>query len=361
MPEVEGQEKTEKATQKKITDSREEGQVAKSVEINSFMIFTTGLLLLYITKSFLSDQFSTLAKRTFGTLDLVNINLNSLSLFMNQLIYFFLVTLAPVFITLLVVALGTSFLQVGFKVSSKALAPKFNKFNLLKGVKKIFFSSRSYVELVKSLLKLVIIGGFAYMILNDFVKQSTKLVDLTIGEIAAYMLNSAFSLVWKVALLFAVLAGFDFVYQKYKFNKDMMMTKQEVKEENKQTEGDPLIKRRIRKVQYETSRKRMMQNVPAADVVITNPTHYAVALKYEMAKYSAPKVVAKGMNAVAEKIKSIAKEHDVPIHENKELAQALYKYCEVDEIIPQELFQSVASVLAYIYQIKKNKHKTNII
>ena len=138
MPEVEGQEKTEKATPKKITDSREEGRVARSVEINSFMIFTTGLLLLYVTKSFLSDQFSTLARRTFGTLDLVSINLSNYSLLINQLIYFFLLTLAPVFITLLVIALASSFLQVGFKLSPKALAPKFNKLNPGKGIKNIF-------------------------------------------------------------------------------------------------------------------------------------------------------------------------------------------------------------------------------
>ena len=361
MPEIEGQEKTERATPKKLTESREKGQVAKSVEINSFMIFSSGLLLLYFTKSFLGDQFSSLAKKTFSTLDLVNITISNLPLLINDLIYFFMLTVAPVFITLLFIALGTSLLQVGFKISPKALAPKLSKFNLAKGVKNIFFSSRSYVELSKSLLKLVIIGGFSYMVLSDFVLQSSRLVDLTIGEIAVFMLSSAFNLVWKVALLFAVLAGFDFVYQKYKFNKDMMMTKQEVKEENKQTEGDPLIKRRIRKVQYEASRKRMMSNVPTADVIITNPTHYAVALKYEMDKFSAPKVVAKGMDALAEKIKSIAKEHDIPIHENKELARALYKYCEVNEIIPQALYQSVASVLAYIYQIKKNKHRTSII
>lgn len=361
MPEIEGQEKTEQATPKKITDGREKGQVAKSVEINSFMIFSSGLVLLYATKSFLSDQFSGLSTRIFGTLDLVNINLDNFPLLINELIYFFLLTLAPIFITLVVIALGTSFLQVGFQISPKALAPKFSKFNVGKGVKNLFFSSRSYVELSKSLLKLIIIGGFAYTILSDFVLQSSQLVDLTTSEIAVNMITSAFSLVWKIALLFAVLAAFDFVYQKYKFNKDMMMTKQEVKEENKQTEGDPQIKRRIRKVQYEASRKRMMQNVPTADVVITNPTHYAVAIKYDMVKFSAPKVVAKGMDAVAERIKSIAKEHDVPIHENKELARALYKHCDVDEIIPQELFQSVASVLAYIYQVKKNKNKTSII
>ncbi|GBD88090.1 flagellar biosynthetic protein FlhB [bacterium BMS3Abin03] len=361
MPEVDGQEKTEKATPKKLLEGREKGQVAKSVEINSLAIFTIGLLLLYITKNLLSTQFATLAKLIFSSLDTLSINLNNITLFINKIIFFFLTALAPVFITMIVVALTVSFIQVGFKISPKALEPKLSKFNVLKGVKNIFFSSRSIVEATKSLFKLFIIGGFAYFILNDYVNQSSKLVELTVAEIVGFMLNAAYSLVWKVAILFAALAGLDYVYQRYKFNKDMMMTKQEIKEETKQTEGDPVVKRRIRQIQHETSRKRMMQNVPDADVVITNPEHYAVALKYEMDKESAPKVVAKGADTIAQRIKSIAKEHGIPIHENKELARALYKYCDVGELIPQELFQSVASVLAYIYRLRRNKKRRNII
>jgi flagellar biosynthesis protein FlhB len=361
MAETDGQEKTEKATQKKLNEGREKGEVAKSMEINSLAVFTTGLLFTYFAKGFLSSQFNSLSRLAFGSLDTIDLNISNISPLFNKLAYFFLMTLAPIFIVMLVVAMGASFAQVGFKLSPKALEPKFSKFNIIKGVKKLFFSSRSFVEVGKSLFKLTVIGAFAYFILNDYVNQSSRLVDLTVVEILSFMLSAGFSLVWKVALLFAVLAGFDFAYQKYKFNKDMMMTKQEVKEENKQMEGDPHVKRRIRTIQYEASRKRMMQSVPEADVVITNPTHFAVALKYEMEKESAPKVVAKGADAIAQKIKSIAAEHGVPIHEDKELARALYKNCNIGEVIPQELFQSVASVLAYIYKLKNNRKRKRII
>lgn len=361
MPEVDGQEKTEKATPKKLVEGREKGQVAKSMEINSLAIFATGLILLYMLKDFISNQFATFARQTFDSLDTVTVTIDNISLIINKIVIFFLITSMPLLSALIVVAFGASIFQIGFKISPKALEPKFSKFNIIKGIKKIMFSSRPFVEITKSLFKLIIIGGFVYFILIDYVNQSFKLAELTIIEILRFMIDAAYGLVWKVALLFAIIAGFDFVYQKHKFSKDMMMTKQEVKEENKQTEGDPLIKSRIRKIQYETSRRRMMHNIPDADVVITNPTHYAVALKYEMEKESAPKVVAKGADALAQKIKSIAKEHGVKIHEDKELARALYKHCNVGEIIPQELFHSVASVLAYIYETKKKRMRRRII
>ncbi len=361
MAEVEGQEKTEQATPKKLLEGREKGQVAKSMEINSLAIFSSGLIVLYMSKDFISNQFTTFARQTFGSLDTVTLTMDNISIIINKIVIFFFITLTPVLSTLIVIALGASFFQVGFKITPKALMPKLSKFNIIKGIKKIMFSSRPYVEIAKSLFKLIIIGGFSYFILIDYVNQSFNLVELTIIEIVRFMMEAAFNLVWKVALLFAIIAGFDFVYQKHKFNKDMMMTKQEVKEENKQTEGDPLVKSRIRKIQYETSRKRMMQNIPDADVVITNPTHYAVALKYEMEKESAPKVVAKGANTLAQKIKSVAKEHGITIHEDKELARALYEHCNVGEIIPQELFHSVASVLAYIYETKKKRMRRRII
>jgi len=361
MAETEGQEKTEQPTPKKLSEGREKGQVAKSMEINSLAIFASGLIFVYLSKGFISNQLSTLSRQTFGSLDTLTLNVNNISIIINNIVLFFFITLLPIFITMIVVALGASFFQVGFKITPKALQPKFSKFNIIKGVKKIMFSSRPFVEVAKSLFKLIIIAGFAYFILNDYVNKSFVLVELTISEIIRFMIDAAFSLVWKVALLFAIMAGFDFIYQKYKFNKDMMMTKQEVKEENKQSEGDPVTKSRIRKIQFESSKKRMMQNIPDADVVITNPTHFAVALKYEMEKESAPKVVAKGADALAQKIKSLAKENGIPVHEDKELARALYKHCDVGEIIPQELFHSVASVLAYIYETKKKKMRRSII
>lgn len=355
------QDKTEKASVKKLSEGRDKGQVAKSIEVNSFALLTFGLFVLYLTRNTLGNQFGRLGRIIFGSLDKLQVNVGNITELTTTGIYYFLLILAPIFLTMFIVALLVSIVQVGFKITPKALQPKLDKLNVLSGVKNIFFSSRSIVESSKSALKLLIIGGFVYFIISDFVKEASNLVNLSVSEIVQYMLHSALSLVWKVLLLFSVIAGLDFVYQKHKFNKDMMMTKQEVKEENKQSDGDPLVKQRIRKLQMESSKKRMIQNLPLADVVITNPTHFAVALKYDLENDSAPEIIAKGMDLLALKIKAIAKEHDIPIQENKLLARALYKSCEVGDTIPQDLYLMVAEVLAYIYKIKEERKRKRII
>jgi len=355
------QEKTEKASIKKLSEGRDKGQVAKSIEVNSFALLTFGLFVLYLTRNSLGDKFGKLGRIIFGSLDKLQVNVGNITELTATGLYYFLLILAPIFLTMFIVALLVSILQVGFKITPKALQPKFDKLNVLSGAKNIFFSSRSIVETSKSTLKLVIIGGFVYVIISDFIQQASNLINLTVSEIVRFMMHSALSLIWKVLILFAAIAGLDFVYQKHKFNKDMMMTKQEVKEENKQADGDPKVKQRIRKLQVESTKKRMMQNLPLADVVITNPTHFAVALKYDLENDSAPEIIAKGMDSLALKIKAIAKENDIPIHENKLLARALYKSCEVGDTIPQDLFFTVAEVLAYIYKLKEERKRRRII
>jgi flagellar biosynthetic protein FlhB len=193
------------------------------------------------------------------------------------------------------------------------------------------------------------------------VDKATLLETLSVEDIVIFMLDSSFSLLWKVALVFILLAATDYVFQRFKFRKEMMMTKQEVKEEIKQTEGDPQIKSRIRKVMIMSARNRMMQNLPKADVVITNPTHYAVALKYDMQKDPAPEVIAKGLDELALKIKEIAKQYNIPIQEDKELARALYKMCDIGDKIPAVLFKSVAQILAYVYNLKNIRKKKSIV
>ena len=186
-------------------------------------------------------------------------------------------------------------------------------------------------------------------------------MELSIEETVTFMLDAAFSMIWKIVLFFVVIAAVDLLFQRFKFHKDMMMTKQEVKEEFKQSEGDPQIKRRIRKQMLISAKKRMMRDIPQADVVVTNPTHVAVALKYDLQKDSAPRVVAKGMDILAQRIKKIAAENKVPLYEDVELARALYKSTEVGDTIPSKLFKAVAQILAYIYQMKKLKKKRSIV
>jgi len=361
MAETEGQEKTEQATGKRLNESREKGKVAKSTEINSFAIFVSGLLMVYLTQHFLSQKVSELTIGTFDSLDIQNITKDSFLLFTKETIFSFMLIISPILGVLFVVALVTGIAQVGFKISVKALIPDFNKFNPFSGIKKVFFSTRSLVEVGKALIKLVIIGGFTYSIISDYILKSEMLVQLSVPEIVSYMIGAAYTLLWKIAIVYVLIAAVDFIYQKVKYKKEMMMTKQEVKEENKQTEGDPQIKARIKRMQFQSAKNRMMKQVPKADVVITNPTHYAVALMYDMSKSAAPKVVAKGVDDLAQRIKKVALENNVPLHEDRELARALYKICDIGDEIPSTLFKAVAQILAYIYQLKNKKKRKLIV
>lgn len=361
MADVDEQERSEQPTHKRLSDGREKGKVAKSIEINSFAIFTTGLLMVYITQKFLSSQISEYSIHIFSSIDVLKVNKDLLQNYAKEGLYFYLITLAPILGALFLIALITGFAQVGFKFTLKPLMPDFNKFNPINGIKKVIISTRSIVEVLKSLLKLLIIGGFTYSILSQLVLNSTKLAELTIPEIVSFMVDSAYALLWKIALVYAAIAAVDFIYQKFKFKKEMMMTKQEVKDENKQSEGDPLIKQRIKKAQFQAAKNRMMKNVPKADVIITNPTHFAVALKYDITKDTAPKVLAKGVDELAQRIKAIAAENGVPIHEDRELARAIYRICNIGDEIPAQLFKAVAQVLAYVYQLKNRKKKKSIV
>ncbi len=361
MAENDGQEKTEQPSGKKLEETRNEGQVAKSPELNSFAVFSTGLFLLFITQHLLGTNISELTVKIFGSLDTLTLSPDLFVGYSKSALLFFFVTVGPVFLGLIIISLAAGIGQAGFRITPKALAPKFNKLNPLKGIKNVFVSVNSLVELAKSLLKLLVIGTFTYVVISGTIVQAAKLSVLTTSEIVKFMMDSSYSLLIKISLVFAVIAAADFVYQKYKFKKDLKMTKQEVKEENKQTEGDPVVKGKIKSLQFEAAKKRMMQDVPKADVVITNPTHFAIALKYDMDKDSAPKVLAKGVDALAQKIKKVAAENGVPLHEDRELARALYKVCDVGDFIPSSLFKAVAQVLAYVYKLKNSNKKKSIV
>ncbi len=357
MAEQDGKEKTEQPTSKKLDDARRKGQVARSREVNSLAIFSTGFIILYAFKDFIGNQIKDFTVNIFNSLDSFPNRLNMISTMMMDWSVFFAVTLAPLMIGLFVIVFASNIGQVGMKLSPEALTLKFDKLNVFKGVKNLF-STKAFAELLKSLVKLIIVGLFTYYVLDDLISSATELESYSINEIMIFMFDSAFTLIWKIGLVYLAIAAADFAWEKYKFNKDMMMTKEELKEEWKQTEGDPQVKSRIKKIMFEASKKRMMKELPTADVVITNPTHYAVAIKYDIQKDSAPKVIAKGVDELAQKIKEVAKKHDIPIQENRELARALYKMCEVGDSIPAALFKAVAQVLAYVFNLKKTKKKS---
>jgi flagellar biosynthetic protein FlhB len=265
------------------------------------------------------------------------------------------VTLAPIFAGLLLIGLGVSISQVGFMFSFEPIMPRFDKMNPIAGLRKTLVSRRTLVELLKNLIKVSIIAGVAYVSVNNLINNSFELMESDVPSIAQAIVSGSLGIGLKIGLAFLGLAGIDYFYQRFEYEQDLRMTKQEVKEESKQTEGDPIVKSRIRLLQRRIAYKRMMQDVPKADVVVTNPTHFAVALKYEPEKMSAPKVVAKGADLMAKKIREVAAEHNVPLVEDKMLARALYQTIEIGEEIPEKLFQAVAQVLAYIYRLK-NTH-----
>ncbi len=361
MAEYEGQEKTEQPTSKKLSDARERGQVARSLEINSLAVFGSGLILIFLTKNYIGDKFYEFTKEAFSSINNIELTKAIIQTYIIKWSLFFLTLLFPILFGIMVVSLVSNIAQVGFKFTPKALGFNLSRFNPINGIKRLFFSTHSFVELFKSILKLFVISLFTYIIVSKLIEDTSTLVDLSIEDIVYFMLNSFFSLTWEIILFFSIIAGTDFIWQKYKFKKEMMMTKEEVKEELKQTEGDPIVKSRIRKQMVQAARRRMMKEVPTADVVITNPTHVAVALKYVMEKDNAPKVVAKGLDELAQRIKKIAMENNVPLYEDIELARALYKSCEVGDEIPTKLFKAVAQILAYIYQMKKLRKQRSII
>ncbi len=355
MANTEGGEKTEPATPKKRREARMNGQVLKSNEVNTaviliVMFFTLQTMGLDIIKSmasfityFLSPDIFT---RKLSAVDVP-------PLFMD-VIYEFMIMILPILAIALFIGVVINILQIGFLFTTKPLKPKLSKLNPLHGLKNLFFSLNSLFELAKSTVKVAILGAIIYGEYTRNMPFFVQMMRMDIITSAKRIFEMIFSLAFQVGLAFSVMAAFDYLYQRWKFEKDMRMSKQEVKEEWKQSEGNPEIKGKIKQKQREMSMMRMMQSVPQADVVITNPTEYAVALEYDDSSPRAPKVIAKGKDFVAARIKEIAREAGVEIVENKPVAQALYVYCEVGDEIPADMYQAIAEILAYVYRLKNN-------
>lgn len=349
------QEKTEPATDKRRSESRKKGKVAKSIDLNGAFAFLTGIMILNATGTAVAMKIADVARDVFGRAASMPVTASSVHEMFVRTTTVMALALAPILIGLLMVGVAVNYVQVGFLFSAEALAPKFNKLNPLTGISKVFGSRRSAVELLKSMLKVVVLAVTAYMTLESVVPDAMLLMDSDPGAILGFLTSATLSVGLKVGMAFLALAVLDYFYQKFEYEKELKMSKQEVKDESKMMEGDPMVKGRIRTVQRQIAYKRMMQDVPKADVVVTNPTHFAIALKYDALKMAAPVVVAKGADLVAQRIREIALEHNVPIVEDKPLARLLFKSVDVGDPIPQKLFQAVAQVLAYIYRLKSTK------
>lgn len=349
--------KTEEPTAKKIEDSRKEGQVAKSKELTSAFSLLALFLCLKFFIGFLGSRFIELfdtfwgemgiyAKSEFSTVTVWQICLEA--------IVSMLLICAPFMLVALLVAFLTQRMQIKWMVTTKPLQPKFNKLNPVNGFKRIF-SMRALFDLGFSLLKIVLFGAIAFSYVKDHMKILLTLYDLTLQDALSNLLTMVYELGIRISAVYIVLSFADLMYQRYKHKKELKMTKQEVKDEYKNQEGDPKVKSQQKQRMLQASRRRMMESVPQADVVITNPTHFAVALKYDNTVSMAPVVVAKGADYMAQKIKDIAKEYDIICYEDVPTARMLYYNVEVGDEIPRELFEAVATALAYVYEIKGKK------
>jgi len=346
------QEKTEPATTKRREEARRKGQVARSLDMNSAFVLMFGLLLLFASGDLLLNGLASATRDYLGHASAFSMDMDGLRQIVLDVVLRSLLILAPVAGGLTVVGAVVSYAQVGPMWSVEAMQPKFTKLNPLTGIKKVVVSRRALVEVGKNIAKAGIVGIIAYAALNGVIEQSVTLMDTDSTGIFSFMASASVAVGLKTGVAFLAIALLDFLYQRFEYEKSLKMTKEEVREESKELEGDPLIRGRMRTIQRKIAYKRMMVDVPRADVVVTNPTHLAIALKYDSEKMSAPHVVAKGAGYIAEKIKSIAREHGVPIIEDKPLARALYKSVEVGDEIPEKLFQAVAQVLAYIYRLR---------
>lgn len=353
-----GGEKTEQPTSKKLDDARKEGQVAKSKEIAN----AAGIFAMFIViKAYLGSlgvSFMGLFENLYNDIPGVvtqydgNVAVSFIETMVGRAMLRIIIMLAPFFIVGVVVAFVADVVQVKWKPTTKPLQPKFSKLNPLNGFKRIF-SANSLVELLKSLVKIGVIGYVVYGYLVGIWDDLYILYDITINQAIGLIGDIVTSLGIRVAAVYIIIAALDYAYQKWKFTNDMKMTKQEVKDEYKNQEGDPQIKGQQKQRMREASQRRMMKELPTADVVITNPTHYAVAIKYDReANDAAPVVIAKGADYLAQRIKDTARENNVYIMEDKPLARMLYANVEVGQMIPPELYEPVANVLAFVYQLE---------
>jgi flagellar biosynthetic protein FlhB len=348
------QERTEQATPRRREEARKQGQVAKSHEIASVAILLACLTYFNFDSARLTNRMMGLVSGFLKESGTLPINTNNIQILTIGWVYEFFIFIAPLLMTVLIAGILANFIQVGFVFSAEALEPKFSKIDPVKGFQRLF-SLKSFAELAKSILKLCIVSYVAYVTVKGEIECLPSLMDRSVGGIMVYMGEISFKIILRTSWVLIVLAILDYVYQRWEYEKGLRMSRQEIKDEYKQTEGDPLMKARIRRIQREMARKRMMSKVPKADVVITNPDHIAVALEYDQLKMFAPVVVAKGVGFIAEKIKEIAKQNNVPIIENKPLAQVLNKMVKVNEVIPENLYKAVAEVLAYIYGLKEKR------
>ncbi|MCK8816514.1 flagellar biosynthesis protein FlhB [Natroniella sulfidigena] len=351
MPE---EEKTEDPTPKRRQQAREEGQVASSKELNSAFTLLFSFIILYFLMRYLIDQIIEFTYKSFAIYLTMEMTANNFYNLLLEIGFLGLRLIAPILFIVTAVGVAITYLQIGFLFTPKTLIPKISKLNPIEGAKQLL-SKRTFVELIKSLLKVGIIAYISYLTIRGVLDQYVLLTTVGLNHALELIGDTAFSLAMRVSGFMIIIGIIDLIYQKWEHEQQLKMTKQEVKEERKQMEGSPEVKSKRKQKQQEMAMSRMMQDVPEADVVITNPTHIAVAVKFDLETMEVPVLIAKGQGEIAQKIKEVAIENEIEIVEEKPLARALYKLVEIGEEIPYELYQAVAEILAYVYQMDEER------
>lgn len=343
--------KTEDPTAKKLEQARKKGQVPLSREVNNWMILCAGAVVVLMMIEPLYVRLLDVATTYIAQAH--SFTLSGAEAALGQGVKEVMLALTVPFLVFLIVAFFSPFLQIGPLWSPEAIIPKISKISPISGVKRLF-SMRSFVEFLKGVFKIMIIGLVGVVVVLPYFGQFEHMVGLPLPLLMDELRTLTVRLMLGVLLTLLIIAVIDLAYQRFEHHKKMRMTKQEVKDEHKQSEGDPHVKAKLRQLRSQRARQRMMQNVPNADVVITNPTHFSIALKYDPETMDAPECVAKGLDEVALRIREVAKEHDIVLYENRPLARALYDTVEIEEAIPSEHFRAVAEVISYVFQLRKS-------
>jgi flagellar biosynthesis protein FlhB len=356
MSEQPAGEKTLPATPRKIQQARERGNVAKSQDLNSSTQLLLSAMALYFLGPLAMAQLLGIVRYYFMDAHAIAIDAAWVQYVAIQALFFMVPVVVPMMLILMAGGFTINVAQLGFLMSPQAVQPKPERINPIQGFRK-FFSLRSLVELIKSLAKLAIISYIAYLTMRGRIPELLSLMHVSPRDASVAVWQLVFTVWWRVGLAMLALGILDYGFQRWQHLRDLRMTQQEMRDEIKQLEGDPRIRQRVRQIQRQLAQQRMMAEVPEADVVITNPTTYAVALRYDAGRMDAPRVIAKGIRRMAERIRDTATEHGVPIVERPELARSLYRSVEIGGSVPEDLFRAVAEVLAYVYRIDRRETK----
>ena len=349
--ETEDSQKTEEPTPKRLEDARRKGQVASSREVNHWFMILAGAVSFMALAPGMSNGIVRAISRFVTEPDLIITGRDGIGAALKGMLGEVLLAVLPVIMLLVIAAILAGVVQSGLVFSGERIKPELSKISIAKGAKRLF-SLKSVAEFVKSVLKLIVVGGVVTLLFIPIFDDLASITTMPITAIMTLLQSLAVRLFIGVLAVMSVIAVIDFIYQRFEHMKSMRMSRQEIKDELKQTEGDPQVRARLRQIRTERARRRMMAAVPEADVVITNPTHFAVALKYDPQEMSAPRLVAKGADAIAERIREVARDHDVPLVENPPLARALFASVDLEQEIPAEHYKAVAEIISYVFQLK---------